>query len=104
MTLLDLLTLICFTAPLAIGIDVGKEAGVVGIMIGMGVGLVACGLATYALRKTAKYSYELRDKSQPQVVKALVDWVTGIWIIFLLVAAGFMASVSTEFFVQQMAG
>ncbi len=82
----------------------GKEAGVVGIMIGIGVGLVVGGLASYAFKKTAKYSIELRDKSQPQVVKALIDWVTGAWIIFLLVAAGVMASFSTEFFVQQMAG
>ncbi len=104
MTLLFLLTLICFTTTISFGIDAGKEAGVVGIMIGMGVGLVAGGLAYYVLKKTAKYSIELRGKSQPQVVKVLIDWVTGLWTVFLLVAAGFMASFSTEFIVQQMAG
>ncbi len=104
MTLLFLLTLICFSTTLSLGIDVGKEAGVVGIMIGIGVGLVVGGLASYTFKKTAKYSIELRDKSQPQVVKTLVDWVTGVWIIFLLVAAGFVTSFSTELIVQQMAG
>ena len=89
---------------LSFGIDAGKEVGVVGIMIGMGVGLVAGGLAYYALNKTAKYSIELRDKSQPQVVKVLIDWVTGVWVVFLFVAAAFMASFSTEFIVRQMAG
>ncbi len=104
MTLLFLLTLICFSTTLSLGITAGKEAGVVGIMIGMGVGLVTGGLAYYALKQTAKYSTELRDKSQPQVVKVLIDWVAGIWTIFLLVAAGFMASFSTEFIVQHTAG
>ncbi len=104
MTLLFLLILICFSTTLSLGITAGKEAGVVGIMIGIGVGLVAGGLAYYALKKTAKYSTELRDKSQPQVVKVLIDWVTGVWTVFLFVAAGFMASFSTEFIVQQMAG
>ncbi len=104
MTLLDLLTVICFTTPPFLGILAGKEAGVVGIMIGMGVGLVAGGLASYALKKTAKYSYELRRKSQPQVVKALIDLGTGVWIFILLLAAALMASFSTEFIVQQMAG
>ena len=104
MTLLFLLTLICFTTTLSFGIDAGKEAGVVGIMIGTGVGLVAGGLAYYALKKTAKYSTELRDKSQPQVVKVLIDWVTGAWVVFLLVAAAFMASFSTEFIVRQIVG
>ncbi len=103
MTLLLLLTLICFSTTLSFGIDAGKEAGVVGIMIGVGVGLVSGGLAYYGLKKTANYSTDLRNKSQPQVVKVLIDWVTGVWIVFLLVAAGFMASFSTEFIVQQMA-
>ncbi len=104
MTLLFLLILICFSMTLSMGIDAGKEAGVVGIIIGMVVGLVAGGLGYYALKKTAKYSTELRDESQPQAVKVLIDWVTGVWTVFLLVAAGFMASFSTEFIVQQMAG
>ncbi len=71
MTLLFLLTLICFSTTLSVGIDAGKEAGVVGIMIGIAVGLVAGGLAYYALKKTAKYSTELRDKSQPQAVQIM---------------------------------
>ena len=106
MTLRDLLTLICFTSIPVIGVLAGKEAGVVGIMIGMGVGLVAGGLAYYALKKTV-YSDELeeRRKSQPQVVKALIDLVTGGWmIVFLLVATALVALFSTKFIVQQMAG
>ena len=106
MTLLFLLTLICFSTTLSFGIDAGKEAGVVGIMIGMGVGLVAGGLAYYALKKTV-YSDELeeRRKSQPQVVKALIDLVTGGWmIVFLLVAPALVALFLTKFIVQQMAG
>ncbi len=106
MTLLDLLIPLCFIAPAVAGIIEGEEAGVVGIMIGMGVGLVAGGLAYYALKKTV-YSDELeeRRKSQPQVVKALIDLVTGGWmIIFLLVAPAFVTLFATEFIVQQMAG
>ncbi len=106
MTLLDLLTPLCFIAPAVAGIVVGKDAGGVGIMIGMGVGLVAGGMAYYALKKTV-YSDELeeRRKSQPQVVKVLIDLVTGGWmIIFLLVAPAFVTLFATEFIVQQMAG
>ena len=52
MTLLFLLNLICFTTPPIIGmLAAGQEAGVVGTMIGMGVGLVAGGLASYGLKK-----------------------------------------------------
>ncbi len=104
MTLLHLLTVICFTTPLGFGYLAGNKAGVVGILIGMGVGLVAGGLAYYALKRTAKYSTIWRRKSQPQVVKALIDWVTGAWLFFLLLAATLIASFSTEFIVQQMAG
>ena len=105
MTLQFLLTLICFASAISVGIDAGKEAGVVGIMIGMGVGLVAGGLAYYALKKTV-YSDELEErlKSQPQVVQALIEKGTGAWIVFLIVAAAFMASFSTKFIVQQLAG
>ncbi len=106
MTLIDLLIPLCFIAPATAGIVVGKDAGGVGIMIGMGVGLVAGGLAHYALKKTV-YSDELqkRRKSQPQVVKALIDLVTGGWmIIFLLVAPALMTFFATKFIVHQMAG
>ena len=105
MTLRDLLTLICFTSIPVIGVLAGKEAGVVGIMIGMGVGLVAGGSAYYALKKTV-YSdeFEERLKSRPQVVQALIEKVTGAWIVFLIVAAAFMAIFSTKFIVQQMTG
>ena len=106
MTLLDLLTPLCFILPAMAGIDVGKDAGGVGVMIGIGVGLVAGGLAYYALKKTV-YSDELQEsrKSQPQVVKALIDLVTGGWmIIFLLVAPAFVTLFATTFIVQQMAG
>ena len=106
MTLLDLLTPMCFITPAVAGILEGKEAGLVGNTIGMAVGLVAGGLAYYALKKTV-YSDELeeRRKSQPQVVKALIDLVTGGWmIVFLLVAPALVASFSTKFIVQQIAG
>ncbi len=105
MTLLFLLNLICFTTPPFVGILAGKEAGVVGIMIGLGVGLVAGGLAYYALKKTV-YSdeFEERLKSRPQVVQALIEKVTGAWMVFLIVAAAFMAIFSTKFIVQQMTG
>ena len=105
MTLLDLLTPICFIAPAVAGILEGKEAGLVGNTIGMAVGLVAGGLAYYALKKTV-YSdeFEERLKSRPQVVQALIKKVTGAWIVFLIVAAAFMAIFSTKFIVQQMTG
>jgi hypothetical protein len=105
MTLLDLLTLICYTTPPGIGIVAGKEAGVVGIMIGMGVGLVAGGLANYAVRKTT-YSDKLEErlKSQPQVVQQLMDSVLMAWAVFLICAAALMTFLLTRFIVQQMAG
>ncbi len=106
MTLQFLLTIILFAVILEFVIDAGKEAGVVGIMIGMSVGLVAFGLAAYALKKTVEYWCELygRLKSQPQVVKTLIDSVTGVWLLVLVVGAGLTASFSTSFIVQQMAG
>ena len=105
MALLDLLTPLCFIATAMAGIVVGNDAGGVGVMIGIGVGLVAGGLAYYALKKTV-YSDELEErlKSQPQVVQALIEKGTGAWIVFLIVAAAFMASFSTKFIVQQLAG
>ena len=106
MTLIDLLIPLCFIAPAMAGIVGGKDAGGVGIMIGMGVGLVAGGLAHYALKKTV-YSdeWEGRRKSQLQVVKALADLVTGGWmIVFLLVAPALMTLFATKFIVHQMAG
>ncbi len=104
MTLSFFLTPMCFIAPVLAGILADKDAG--GGGIGLGVGLIAGGLAYYALKKTV-YSDELeeRRKSQPQVVKALIDLVTGGWmIVFLLVAPALVASFSTKFIVQQMAG
>ena len=83
----------------------GKEAGVVGLMIGLGVGLAAGGLAHYALKKTL-YSdeFEERLKSQPQVVQALVEKGTGAWIVFVLAAALLMTGFLPKFIIQQMAG
>ncbi len=106
MTLLDLLTGICFTAPLFAGITDGKEAGVVGILIGVGVGLVAGGLAAYALRRTVEYWLKLepRLESQPWVVKALVLKGIQVWGIFLLFGPTFMMLPLMKFIVQQMAG
>ncbi len=106
MTLQFLLTTICFTSPPVLGMLAGKEAGVVGIMIGMGVGLVAGGLASYALKKTYSYWDELerRLESLPRVVKALIDEGAIVWLLFLPIAAAVMASFSTKFIIQQMAG
>ncbi len=106
MTLQFLLTSICFTAYPITGMLVwGKEAGVVGLMIGLGVGLAAGGLAHYALKKTL-YSdeFEERLKSQPQVVKALVEKGTGAWIVFVLVAALAITTFLPKFIIQQVAG
>ena len=93
MTLLHLLTAICFTSPPFVGIVAGMEAGVVGIMVGTGVGLVAGGLAYYSLKKTAEYSYKLegRRKSQPKVVQVLIDLGTEVWIVFLILGAALVS-------------
>ena len=106
MTLLNLLTGICFTAPLFAGITEGKEAGVVGILIGMGIGLGAGGLAAYALRRTVEYWFKLeaRFKSQPWVVKKLLDVGTTVWTVFLIFGAANMAGLLMKFIVQRMAG
>ncbi len=106
MTLSFFLFPFCFITPVIAGIVGGTDAGSVGLIIGMGLGLVAGGMAYYALKKTV-YSDELeeRRKSQPQVVKVLIDLVTGGWmIVFLLVAPAFVTHFATEFIVQQMAG
>ncbi len=106
MTLLDLLTGIYFTAPLFAGITDGKEAGVVGILVGIGVGLVAGVLAAYALRRTVEYwlKLEQRLESQPWVVKALVLKGIQVWGVFLLFGPTFMMLPLMKFIVQQMAG
>ncbi len=106
MTLLDMLTGICFIAPPMGGYFDGQEAGVVGIMIGLGVGLVAGGLAAYALRRTVEYWLKLepRLESQPWVVKALVLKGIQVWGVFLYFGPAIMAAFLTRFIVQQMAG
>ncbi len=105
MTLLHLLTAICFTTPPFVGIVAGKEAGVVGMMIGMGVGLVAGGLAYYALERTAEYSFRLeaRLESQPRVVKQLMGLGLTVWVALLLLGASLMADLLTRFVVQRLA-
>jgi len=106
MTVLDVFTLWCFMVPPGFGYIAGKEAGVVGIMIGIGVGLVAGGLANYALNRTVEYWEKLQErfKSQPWVVK-LLDSGLFVWtLILILVAAGFMTFFLTRFIVQRMAG
>ena len=104
MTLLDMLTGICFTAPLFAGIIDGKEAGV-GILIGVGVGLGAGVFAAYALRRTVEYWFKLeaRLKSQPWLVKALVLKGIQVWGLFLYFGPAIMAGYLTAFIVQQMA-
>ncbi len=106
MTLLDLLTAICFTAPLFAGIIDGKEAGVVGILIGVGVGLVAGVLAAYALRRTVEYWLKLepRLESQPWLVKELMLKGITVWTVFLIFGLVTMAGFLTGFIVQRMAG
>ncbi len=106
MTLIDLLIPLCFIAPATAGIVVGKDAGGVGIMIGMGVGLVAGGLAYYALKKTYSYAdeLELRIESLPRVVKWLIAEGEIVWLFFHPVAGAVMAGFATAFIVHQMAG
>ncbi len=99
-----MLTATCFMTPIVFGILAGKEAGGAGIMIGVGVGLVAGGLASYAHRKTYWYLAELEERMHPQVVA----WLSGIMVFtpFLIIfAAGAgVADFLTKFIVQQMAG
>ena len=105
MTLLDMLTGICFTAPLFAGITDGKEAGVVGVLIGMGIGFGAGGSAAYALRRTVEYwdKLEARLKSQPWVVKKLMLKGIQVWGVFLMFGPTFMMLLLMKFIVQQMA-
>ncbi len=83
-TLFDLLTLICFILPPAIGLKValieGKAAGPVGILIGILVGLGAGGLAAYTLRLT----YRLDEKHQ--IAKLIFE--TDLFFIFIAVVIG----------------
>ena len=105
MTLLDMLTGMCFTGPLLAGLLAPKAAGVVGFMIGVGVGLGAGVLAAYAMRRTVEYWFKLepRLKSQPWLVKALVLKGIQFWGVFLIFGAANMAGFSTRFIVQRMA-
>jgi hypothetical protein len=84
----------------------GKGAGGVGIMIGVGVGLVVGGLASYALEKTYSYSDELdrRIESLPRVVKWLIAEGEIVWLVFPPVTGAVMAVFATGFIVHQMAG
>ena len=75
-------------------------------MIGMGVWLVAGGLAYYALRTTVEYWDKLQErfKSQP-LVQQLLDSGLYVWtLLLIIIAAALMAFFSTKFIVQQMAG
>ncbi len=106
MTLHFCLHTLCFIAPAVAGIAVGKDAGGVGIMIGIGVGLVAGGLASYALEKTYSYSDELDRwiESLPRAVKWLIAEGEIVWLFFHPVAGAVMAGFATAFIVHQMAG
>ena len=105
-TLLDLLTAVCFMSPPARGILSGAEAGVVGILIGMGIGLGAGGLAAYALRRNVEYYFKLeaRLKSQPWLVKELMLKGITVWTVFLIFGLVTMTHLLTRFIVQRMAG
>jgi len=106
MTLLDMLTGMCFTGPLLAGILAPKAAGVVGILIGIGVGLGAGVLAAYAMRRTVEYwdKLEARLKSQPWLVKKLIIKGIQVWGLFLMFGPTFMMLTLMRFIVQQMAG
>ncbi len=86
MTLIDLLTLVCFTSPPAIGVIEGKAAGPVGILIGILVGLGAGGLAAYTLRLTAEYEYSCRLDEKHQIVKFIFQ--TDLFWIMIAVVIG----------------
>ena len=107
MTLLHLLTAICFTSPPFFGIvSAGKEAGAVGFMIGISVGLGAGGLAYYALQWTYEFWAKLdaRFRSQSRFVMNLIEGGIVVWIACLILGACLMAGYSTRFIVQQLAG
>ena len=106
MTLGDMLAMTCFIGSPFVGMMAGIEAGGVGIMIGIGVGLAAGGLAYYALEKTYSCSDELDRwiESQPKVVEALLAELVGVWLFFLPAAAIAMTMFATAFIVHQMAG
>ncbi len=105
-TLLDFCTLWCFMVPPALGITEGKEAGVVGILIGVGIGLGAGGLAAYALRRKVEYwdKLEATLKSQPWVVKKLMLKGIQVWGVFLMFGPTFMMLHLMKFIGQRMAG
>ncbi len=107
MTLLDLLTGVCFIAPLFAGILLApKAAGVVGILIGIGLGLGPGVLAAYAMRRTVEYYFKLeaRLKSQPWLVKELMLKGITVWGVFLMFGPTFMMLPLMKFIVQRMAG
>ncbi len=106
-TLLDMLTGMCFTGPLLAGLLAPKAAGVVGFMIGIGVGLVAGVLAAYAMNRTVEYWWfklDPRLESQPWVVKKLVIKGLQVWGVFLMFGPTFMMIQLMKFIVQRMAG
>ncbi len=107
MTLHFMLHTCCFTwPPVVAALAVGKEAGGVGIMIGIVVGLVAGGLTSYALEKWYSYSdeFEQRLESLPRVVKWLIAEGEIVWLFFPPVAGALMAMFATASIVHQMAG
>ncbi len=106
MTLGDMLAMTCFIGSPFVGMMAGIEAGGVGIMIGIGVGLAAGGLAYYALEKTYSCSDELDRwiESLPRVVKWLSAEGEIVWLSFPPVTGALMAMFATGFIVHQMAG
>ena len=102
-----MLHMCCFICTPVVGaLAAGKEAGGVGIMIGIGVGLIAGGLASYALEKWYSYSdeFDRRIESLPRGVKWLIAEGEIVWLFSPPVAGALMAIFATAFIVHQMAG
>jgi len=76
-TLLDMFTLWCFTVVPMAGYIAGKEAGVVGILIGIGVGLVAGGLANYVLNSFSFFLDGIGGSATGYVMEWNVDRTIG---------------------------
>jgi len=105
MTLLHLLTLLCLFMPIGAGIDAGKDLGLIGIMLGIGIGAVVGGLAYIVLKRSVyseKFFGSARFKTQTR--QRLTETAAVIWIILLLGTAAVLAGFSTDMIVQRISG